>query len=373
MKLYGIGVGPGDPELLTLKAYKILKGVDMIIAPRSSEDKRSRALHTVEEVIKERDCIVVEPVFPMTKDQDKLEQYWKKAREEVLAKGNGCGTAAFITLGDPSMYSTFYRFLDVFNDLVEELEVIPGVTSFSACTSTAQVPLVEGTEIVSIIPDVKAKKAMQVIESSDSLIFLKPKDLDKIEDMLGNEKAILCVKVGFDDQELISGKVSEIEEPTHYLSTLIVKKSMDTKPKPEPRDYTRLTQKGELRDTNGKWLYKDLTQEIIGAAMEVHRKLGSGFLEYVYEEALSYELNLKKVHFERQKELDIYYKDLLIPRKYKPDLMVDSKVIVEIKATSGLTEIEEAQLLNYLKATKMRVGLLLNFATKSLEVKRRIL
>ena len=373
MKLYGIGVGPGDPELLTLKAYKILKGVDMIIAPRSSEAKRSRALHTVEEVIKERDCIVVEPVFPMTKDRAKLKQYWKKAREEVLAKGNGCGTAAFITLGDPSMYSTFYRFLDVFNDLVEELEVIPGVTSFSACTSTAQVPLVEGTEIVSIIPDVKAKKAMQVIENSDSLIFLKPKDLAKIEDLLGNEKAILCVKVGFDDQELISGKVSEIEEPTHYLSTLIVKKSMDTKPKPEPRDYTRLTQKGELRDTNGKWLYKDLTQEIIGAAMEVHRKLGSGFLEYVYEEALSYELNLKKVHFERQKELDIYYKDLLIPRKYKPDLMVDSKVIVEIKATSGLTEIEEAQLLNYLKATKMRVGLLLNFATKSLEVKRRIL
>jgi len=148
---------------------------------------------------------------------------------------------------------------------------------------------------------------------------------------------------------------------------------MDTKPKPEPRDYTRLTQKGELRDTKGKWLYKGLTQEIIGAAMEVHRKLGSGFLEYVYEEALSYELNLKKVNFERQKELDIYYKDLLIPRKYKPDLMVDSKVIVEIKATSGLTEIEEAQLLNYLKATKMRVGLLLNFGTKSLEVKRRIL
>lgn len=369
MKLYGIGVGPGDLELLTLKAHKILKEVDMIVAPRSSEGKRSRALHTVEKVIKERDCIVVEPVFPMTKDRDTLKQYWNKAREEVLAKGNSCETAAFISLGDPSMYSTFYRFLEVFNDLVEEVEVIPGVTSFSACTSTAQIPLVEGTEIVSIIPDVKAKNAMRVIENSDSLIFLKPKDLDKIEDLLGNEKAILCVKVGFEDQKILSGKVSEIEEPSHYLSTLIVKKGIGT----EPRDYTRLTQKGKLRDTNGKWLYKGLTQEIIGAAMEVHRKLGSGFLEYVYEEALSYELNLKKVHFERQKELDIYYKDLLIPRKYKPDLIVDGKVIVEIKATSGLTELEEAQLLNYLKATKMRVGLLLNFGTKSLEVKRRIL
>jgi len=122
-----------------------------------------------------------------------------------------------------------------------------------------------------------------------------------------------------------------------------------------------------------KWLYNGLTQEIIGAAMEVHRELGAGFLEYVYEVALCYELNFREISFERQKELDIYYKDLLIPRKYKPDLIVENKVIVEIKAISGLTEIEEAQLLNYLKATQMRVGLLLNFGKKSLEVKRRIL
>ena len=95
-----------------------------------------------------------------------------------------------------------------------------------------------------------------------------------------------------------------------------------------------------------KWLYKELTQEVIGAAMEVHRELGSGFLEYVYEEALCHELNLREISFERQKELDIYYKDLLIPKKYKPDLIVENKVIVELKATSGLTEIEEAHKLS---------------------------
>jgi len=119
-----------------------------------------------------------------------------------------------------------------------------------------------------------------------------------------------------------------------------------------------------MKDTNEKWLYKDLTQEIIGAAMEVHRELGHGFLEYVYEEALCYELNLREIYFERRKELDIYYKDLLIPKKYNPDLIVDNKVIVELKATSGLTKIEEAQLLNYLKATKLRIGLLLNLVRK---------
>lgn len=125
-------------------------------------------------------------------------------------------------------------------------------------------------------------------------------------------------------------------------------------------------------NSESKWLHKALTEKIIGAAMEVHRILGPGFLEYVYEEALCYELRLAGISYERQKEMDIYYKDHLIPRKYRSDLLVDKKVIVDIKATSGLTKNDEAQLLNYLKGTKMRVGLLLNFGKESLEVKRRI-
>lgn len=138
----------------------------------------------------------------------------------------------------------------------------------------------------------------------------------------------------------------------------------------QPRDFTRLTLEENI---NHKWLYKELTGNIIGAAMEVHRILGNGFLEYVYEEALGYELNSREISYERQKELDISYKDLLIPRKYTPDLLVENCVIVEIKATSGLTNNDEAQLLNYLKATKLRIGLLLNFGTESLEIRRKIL
>ena len=107
--------------------------------------------------------------------------------------------------------------------------------------------------------------------------------------------------------------------------------------------------------------------------MEVHSVLGSGYLEYVYEKALCYELKIKKILFERQKELDIWYKDLLIPKKYTPDLLIENSVIVELKATSGLNNNDEAQLLNYLKGTKLRVGLLLNFGTESLEIKRKIL
>lgn len=91
-----------------------------------------------------------------------------------------------------------------------------------------------------------------------------------------------------------------------------------------------------------KWPYNELTDKIIGAAIEVHCRLGTGFLEYVYEEALCHELNLRKISFERQKEIDIHYKELVIPKKYKPDLIVDNKVIVELKAISALCGIEEA-------------------------------
>jgi len=224
-KLYGIGVGPGDPELLTLKAYKTLKEVDMIVAPSSREGKRSLALLTVERIIKEREneLIVVEPVFPMTKDQAKLDFYWEKAREEVLEKGKGCETIAFITLGDPSLYSTFYRFLEIFKDVVDEVEVIPGVTSFSACSSIAKVPIAEGTEIVSIVPEANVK-SVEVIGKSDTVVFLKPKKIEQIKKQVGNGSAILGIKIGFEDQELVLGNLAEIEVPNDYLATLIVKK-----------------------------------------------------------------------------------------------------------------------------------------------------
>lgn len=136
----------------------------------------------------------------------------------------------------------------------------------------------------------------------------------------------------------------------------------------KPQDFTRFTQ-----ENTDKWLYKDLTESIIGAAFEVHKVLGAGFLEYVYQESLHYELKLREILFQSQKELDIWYKDLLIAKKYTPDLLIEDCIIVEIKATTGLTNNDEAQLLNYLKATKKKVGLLLNFGTPSLEIKRKIL
>jgi len=120
-----------------------------------------------------------------------------------------------------------------------------------------------------------------------------------------------------------------------------------------------------------KLIHGTLTEKTIGAAMEVHSVLGAGFLESVYEEALAIEFNIRKIPFERQKNFKISYKGIYA-KEFICDFLVDNLVIVELKAIKGITEIEQAQLLNYLKASGLEVGLLLNFGAKSLEYKRMI-
>ena len=112
------------------------------------------------------------------------------------------------------------------------------------------------------------------------------------------------------------------------------------------------------------------TYKIIGAAMEVHRELGCGFLEPVYQEALAIEFKLQSLPFEQQQLIEIMYKGRPMEKKYQPDFVCFDDIIVEIKALSRLTGNEEAQIINYLKATSLEVGLLINFGTKSLEYKR---
>ena len=119
------------------------------------------------------------------------------------------------------------------------------------------------------------------------------------------------------------------------------------------------------------FLHKDLTEKIIGAAMEVHKTLRSGFLESVYDEAMAIELDLQKIPFERQKPIDVFYKGK-IAKQFFCDFVVEEKVLVELKAIKKLSENEDAQVLNYLKATGFQLALLINFGAASLEFKRII-
>jgi len=115
--------------------------------------------------------------------------------------------------------------------------------------------------------------------------------------------------------------------------------------------------------------YKDLTGKIIGAALEVHSTLGCGFLESVYEEALAVEFDLHGIPFKRQKSLDVFYKGKFV-KHFVSDFFVDKVILVELKAVRKLTPVDLAQLLSYLKATDLKIGLLLNFGAHSLRYKR---
>lgn len=112
--------------------------------------------------------------------------------------------------------------------------------------------------------------------------------------------------------------------------------------------------------------------DIIGAAMEVHRTLGHGFLEPVYQESLAIEFKNRNIPFEREKRLKINYKGHELNQYYKADFVCHDKIIVELKALSELCSEHDAQILNYLKATGLRLGILINFGTCSLEYKRLI-
>lgn len=121
-----------------------------------------------------------------------------------------------------------------------------------------------------------------------------------------------------------------------------------------------------------KLLYEDLTYNIIGAAQEVYKELGPGYLESVYEDALCYELDLRNINYQRQTDLDVKYKDVIFEKRFRADLLVEDKVLVENKAIKAITNQDEAQLINYLKTTRLKVGLLFNFGAKKFEMLRRI-
>ncbi|MBQ7691794.1 MAG: GxxExxY protein [Muribaculaceae bacterium] len=118
------------------------------------------------------------------------------------------------------------------------------------------------------------------------------------------------------------------------------------------------------------FIFKEETYRIRGCAMAVHRELGCGFLEKVYQEALEIEFTANGIPFKRESRLDIFYKGTLLQQQYFADFICFDNIIVEIKAVSELTDIHRAQVFNYLKATDLRVGLLINFGERSVRIER---
>ncbi len=229
-KLIGIGVGPGDTELLTLKAAKTLKSVPVIFSPKSSKEKESIALSIVKPVLEERKdykrLMLVEPIFPMIEDKKELEKIWDSASELIAQYLDTGRDVAFITLGDPSVFSTYSyvqkRLIDRY-----EIETIPGITSFTACAAARNKALVEQNDILSVVPKID-DRIEDVLEYSDSIVLMKASrntsDLEASIEEKNRPKEIYSVQNCTRENEKIIEGFSN-EKP--YLTTTIIKFSDD--------------------------------------------------------------------------------------------------------------------------------------------------
>jgi len=224
-KFIGIGVGPGDPDLLTVKAVKTLNEVDVICAPKSSKSKPSVALSIIDPVLNDRksEYETLEPLFPMIENKKELQKYWADAAQVIIEKLNEGLDVAFITLGDPSVYSTFSYVFKIIEGMDFETMVIPGITSFTGCAASAKMQLAEKDEIMVIVPKVD-ERLSQIMACGDTFVIMKTsRHSDMLEDIINQDerdKEIISVQnCSMNDEKIFNGFV----EDKKYLSTTIVK------------------------------------------------------------------------------------------------------------------------------------------------------
>lgn len=185
-KLYGIGVGPGDPELLTLKAKRILEEADVIAVPVKEEGERSTALEIIRPVVSLQKKALMEVVFRMAKDKEERKRCREAAGKqltEVLDQGKN---VAMITLGDVAVYSTYMYVNQYAAERGYETEIIPGIPSFCSGAAAAGLPLMEGNESLVIVPSVKAGKALEdAIAGFDNVVVMKAgSSIERIGELL---------------------------------------------------------------------------------------------------------------------------------------------------------------------------------------------
>lgn len=227
---YGIGVGPGDPELLTVKAINAIKKVDVLIAPKTEKKDGSVALSIAKPYLKD-DVEIVYQVFPMVKGFAKTHSdVWDKNKSEILALLQAGKNVAFLTLGDPMFYSTY---IYIYNRLKAEavnIETVPGVPAFVAIGSKIGQPIVEGDDILTIIPaTASAEKINQALETTDNAVLMKVyKNFSQVTAVLAEnnlaENAVLVSRAGLDGERIIHDLAKHTEEKLNYLSTILTRK-----------------------------------------------------------------------------------------------------------------------------------------------------
>lgn len=229
--LYGVGVGPGDPELLTVKAYRILKEADVIAYPKKRSKNKSYAHQIIEPYVNEQEREMYGFVFPMTKDKTILEKAWSYTVDQLWKRLSQGKDVAFVTEGDPLLYSTFIHTQRMLNERYPEanVEVVPGISSINGAASRLNLPLADGDDTILIIPARNDYEAMkQAIIENDCVVFLKVAKvktlmLDILQELDLLDHAACVTKVT--SEEEIVWKMDELKDvDLGYLTLMVVRK-----------------------------------------------------------------------------------------------------------------------------------------------------
>ncbi len=227
-KLYGVGVGPGDPELMTLKAVKVLKRVSVLCAPDSGRE--SRALEVVRRAVK-REFRLLRPHFPMTKKREVLEKAWQRASEAIYRELRKGEDVAFVTIGDPTFYSTFTYVMERIKSAHPEveIEVVPGVTSVTACAANLGIPLVSGGESLAVVPAAYGTDNLELLARNfDTVVLMKvSRSFDSILERLRqtglDKRAVFAAKCG--TPAFTSGEPQSLRgRKVDYLSMILLRR-----------------------------------------------------------------------------------------------------------------------------------------------------
>lgn len=229
-KLYGIGVGPGDPELMTVKAARLVSEADVIITPKTEKKDGSVALNIAKPYIKDH-TEIVPVVFPMVLDDDTQKEGWEEARNiitKLLSEGK---KVVFLTLGDPMFYSTYMYVYRLVENSGYEIETIPGVTAFCAIGSHLGYPIVEKEEVLAIVPATAPKEKIdKVLAVADDAVIMKVyRNFGEVQETLKKhdmaDDAVMISRVGLDGEEIYRGlQDMPADTKLNYLSTILAKR-----------------------------------------------------------------------------------------------------------------------------------------------------
>jgi len=229
--LYGIGVGPGDPELITIKAVKILQRVACVFAAASPRNSHSLAEKAISPHLR-KDTPVVRLNFPMTRDLSELKQAWEENAGKIMEVVGIGKDAALITLGDPMTYSTFgymMRTMSEENPLVP-IQVVPGITSFQAASAATGWVLAEGEESFTVVSGALGPARLcEVIEHTDTVVILKvyhhyKEIMEALKRLDMNGRSVLVSQCGLKDEKIVWDPMDNVNGLPPYLSLLLIRK-----------------------------------------------------------------------------------------------------------------------------------------------------